>query len=368
MGLGYGVGPEEQADVIVVLACSVRQHAVDRIHGKLHSWLERAAPPKIILTGCVLPTDRLNLQHKVDLVIDAEDISEATLEPVIPRVGQPAMAGKIVANRSVAYLPIMLGCNFFCTYCAVPFTRGTERSCELADILDEARQIIQSGAKEIMLLGQTVNSYGRDRRQPIKDTSGRPHSGETDRQQAEPTFPTFAELLLALNELPGDFMISFLSPYPTEFTDASIEMIARLPKIKKSIHLPLQSGSNAILKRMNRRYSVEQYIEVAERLLREVPGCTLTTDIIVGFPGETEEHFAETVQLVKRIPFSFAYLSQYSPRSGTVSARFMKDDVSRAAKKERWRVLDELINQPTLRARVERIGRLDRPISFVSGG
>lgn len=346
-GLGYTTGPENAADVIVVLACSVRQHAVDRIHGKLNMWAGQTPKPKVIITGCVLKEDRQKLEGKVAAIMEAEEISEATFLPIVGRAKVSDM--KLVEetkadNNGIAYIPVMLGCNYFCTYCAVPFTRGAERSRNLSDILAEAEAAIQNGASEIQLLGQTVNSYGRDRRCPVPEQSPRPGAALTH-HLPEPDFPDFAALIQAVAALPGDFTVSFLSPYPTEFSDDSIKVIAENPKISKCVHLPVQSGDNEVLRRMNRRYTRETYIEIAKRLLRQIPGCTLTTDIIVGFPGETEAQFERTVALCREIPFAQVFLGKYSSRAGTVATRFFQDDVPKAEKERRWRVLNDMINK-----------------------
>jgi len=370
-GLGYTPGPENTADVIVTLACSVRQHAVDRIHGKLNKWAAQTPKPKVIITGCVLPEDRRKLQDKVGAILEAEEISEEILEPILGRCTEDLCTwgdskaqastergvleryserGAEPATQEAAkytgpvFIPVMIGCNYFCTYCAVPFTRGAERSRELSDIIAEAEAAIRAGAKEIQLLGQTVNSYGRDRRHPVPEQSSRPGISATQRP-ADQHFPDFAALLTAVAALPGDFMISFLSPYPTEFSDESIKVIAENPKISKRVHLPVQSGDNEVLRRMNRRYTKEVYTEIAKRLLRQIPGCTLTTDIVVGFPGETKNQFERTVGLCREIPFAQVFLGKYSARSGTVATRFFKDDVPREEKERRWQVLNDMINK-----------------------
>ncbi|MGL4425549.1 MAG: tRNA (N6-isopentenyl adenosine(37)-C2)-methylthiotransferase MiaB, partial [Cetobacterium sp.] len=218
--------------------------------------------------------------------------------------------------------PITYGCNNFCTYCIVPYVRGRERSVPMEQILDEVKEFINKGYKEIMLLGQNVNSYGNDFK-----------NGEN-----------FAILLENICKIEGEFLVRFVSPHPKDFGDDVIEVIAKNEKIARSLHLPLQAGSTKILELMNRKYTKEQYLELAEKLKAKIPGVALTTDIIVGFPNETEEDFLETLDVIDKVKFDIAFMYMYSPREGTAAA-IMDGHLDQEIKKERLKRLIDLQNQ-----------------------
>jgi len=214
------------------------------------------------------------------------------------------------------YIPIMFGCDNFCSYCIVPYTRGREKSRPINEIINEAKRLIKHGNKEIVLLGQNVNSYKFG----------------------------FAKLLKKLNDLPGDFKISFVSNHPKDVTEEVINAIAILPKIKKEIHLPLQSGSDKVLQDMNRPYTVAKYLWLVKSLKSKVPEVKITTDIIVGFPTETEKDFQKTVEICKKVGYELAYINKYSPRKGTAAYK-LGDPISWQEKQRRWRILEGLINK-----------------------
>jgi len=309
--LGFKEVIAQKAKIIIIIACAVRQTAVDRIFGRIKNWKNK----KIIVTGCVLEADKKKLAKKGVKFGDIEKIED------LIKLIAPSRADKISSLmnegcQASVYVPIMVGCNNFCSYCAVPLTRGREKSRSYNNIIKDVKTLIKNGHKEIMLLGQNVNSYKYG----------------------------FAKLLCALNDLPGDFIISFTSNHPKDMTDEIIEVVAKLPKIKKEIHLPVQSGSNKILKAMNRPYTIEQYLKIVEKIRQVNPKIKITTDVIVGFPGETEKDFQKTVEVFKRVGFSTAYINKYSPRAGTAAYK-LGDPISWDEKKRRWKILDQIANK-----------------------
>jgi len=308
----------DDADIIIILACAVRQTAVNRIYGKLNNWKNK----KVIITGCVLKQDKKNFESKNAVVINWEEI-----EKIAPHFGLDRKKLKSDLNKgntNSVYIPITTGCNNFCSYCAVPYTRGREISRDFDDILREAKELIKKGKKEIVLLGQNVNSYKTDRK--VKNKSD------------------FALLLETLNNIKGNFKISFISNHPKDMSDDVIRTVATLPKIKKEIHLPLQSGSDKILKAMNRPYTAKKYMTIVKKLKSEIKNLKLTTDVIVGFPGETEEDFQKTVDIFKKTKYYQAYINKYSPRKGT-AAFSLGDPISWSEKQRRWHILNGLIKR-----------------------
>jgi len=331
---GLKPGSEKEADLIVVNACSVRQSAVDRIYGKLKNWPGK----KILITGCVLPHDKEKLAKKVDLIFAIKDL------PKLPRLmGKRGIKTKDyfripplfpntyhlkLVNKCSAFVPIMTGCDNFCSYCAVPYTRGREISRPFNDIISDIKQALKNGSKEILLLGQNVNSY-------YKRSSV--YNRKVDNRH-------FIKLLTTIDNLPGDFKFNFISSNPHDMSNKLIKTLAKLKKWPRELHLPLQSGDDEILRKMNRKYNRHQYLKLVANLKSQIPDLKLTTDIIVGFPGETKEQFNNTVKLCKKIGFKKAYIAQYSPRPGTAAAK-LKDDVPAKEKKRRWQLLNRLINK-----------------------
>ncbi len=291
----------ESAKLIVVNACSVRQPAIDRVYGKINQFLDK----KIIVAGCVLESDKKKLS-KYKNVTFWHPNDYFNIPP-------------IRSNKFTAFVPIMTGCNNFCSYCAVPFTRGREKSRPAHKIICEVRALINDGYKEILLIGQNVNSY---KSQKIN----------------------FAKLLKAINDLTGDFRLAFLTSHPKDMSDELIEILANCQKLKKELHLPVQSGDDEILRKMNRHYTVAHYKNLVKKIREAIPVIKISTDIIIGFPGETKKQFQNTMRFCKQINFDKAYIAKYSPRPGTAAAR-LKDNVSAAEKTRRWRILDTLINK-----------------------
>jgi len=320
---GYCQSDEKVADLIIVNACSVRQKAVDRIWGKTKIW--QSLNKKILITGCVLPADLKKFAQKgirfvlIKNLLNLKNILQKRSN-ILQNVGGSdnnyfKIKPKHEKDNDIAYVPIMTGCDNFCSYCAVPYTRGREISRKLEDIIVETKEAVRSGCKEILLLGQNVNSYQYG----------------------------FAKLLKTIDKVKGNFKFNFISSNPHDMTDEIINVIAKLKKWPRKLHLPLQSGDDEILKKMSRKYTSGQYLALISKIKYQISNIKLTTDIIVGFPSETKEQFNNTVKLCKKIKFDKAYIAQYSPRPGTAAAK-LKDDVSAAEKKRRWQVLEKLIN------------------------
>lgn len=305
----------KSADFLMVNACSVRQKPMDRIFGIIKNWEKLKTKNKKVktaITGCVLPADMKKLKQRFDLVLKIGDTK--SFEKFIKKNYSPLpQTSKL---KSLGYIPIMEGCNNFCSYCAVPYTRGREKSFPKVEIIKNIKSALRSGKKEILLLGQNVNSY----------------SGG------------FVNLLKEIIKIPGDFKISFLSPHPKDTSEKLIRLITASDKFKKEFHLPLQAGNDRILKLMNRPYTTKEYEEKVEMIRKYIPDIYLSTDVIVGFPTETKKEFEDTYKFCKKLKFKKAFVSQYSPRPGTYSAKNLTDDVSPTEKKRRWEKLNNLIN------------------------
>lgn len=329
--LGFAESKPADADVIIILACSVRQTAIDRIMGRIKNWEGK----KIIITGCVLDSDRKKFEKKRIEIFESGDLKHLfeILSDQFKTTFSHFKVGDFRAvlaqqNSQSQYIPIIIGCNNFCTYCAVPYTRGRERSRSMDEIIREAKELISKGHKEIMLLGQNVNSYTVNPKNKTQNPKAK---------------KDFTILLEALNDLPGDFVISFISNHPKDMSDDIIDAVATLPKIKKQIHLPLQSGSDRILKAMNRPYTSKQYLNIVKKIREANPDIEITTDVIVGFPGEDQEDFKKTVEIFKKVGYSVAYVNKYSPRSGTAAEK-LGDPIPWKEKIRRWHILDDIAN------------------------
>jgi len=292
---------ENQTDLIVFNICSVRQSAVDRAYNKIKKLSElrtRSASQKlkIIITGCILEKDKKRFA-KYGEVTKFSNLFKT----------------KPTLKYSEGFIPIMEGCNNFCTYCIVPYTKGREQYRKEIEIINEAKELIKKGYRKLILLGQNVNSY-----------------------------PDFSKLLKKINNLSGDFELTFLTSHPKDFSNELIEVMAKSKKIIRELHLPVQSGDDEILKKMNRPYTINQYKDMIKRIQKRIPDIKLSTDIIVGFPGETKKQFNNTIKLFKEIKFNSAYISKYSPRPGTPSFK-MKDNVPLEEKKQREKILRNLL-------------------------
>jgi len=316
---GYeSVGSPDGADVILVNTCAIREHAEQRVIGRLGEMKSRMKRDAVLgVTGCMaqrLGTQLLDRVKHVSLVIGPDGYRE------LPSLIESAREGARTASVDFdleehyedftprrfdgvkAWIPVQRGCDYKCTYCIVPTTRGPERSRQLDEVVRETEAVVASGISEVVLLGQTVNSY---------------FDGKRD----------FADLLRAVGGVRGIKRLRFTSPHPNDFSDRVIAAMADTPAFCEHVHLPMQSGSTRTLKRMLRRYTREGYMECVERLRRAIPQVALTTDVIVGFPGETEEDFAETLSAVEEVGFDDAYTFKFSPRDGTPATRFPESDM-----------------------------------------
>ncbi|MDD4271377.1 MAG: MiaB/RimO family radical SAM methylthiotransferase [Patescibacteria group bacterium] len=310
---GYKKTDKNRADLVVVNTCGVRQMSEDRVYGLIPAIKRKSKKTKIILTGCLVNRKdvRGRLKNYVDIWLPITQMINAK---------RPDDYLKIKPNyesKFSAYVPIGNGCDNFCSYCVVPYARGREVYRPAKEVIIEVKGLIKKNYKEIILIAQNVNSY---------------KSGKTD----------FADLLKMADNIKGDFQISFLTSHPKDMSDRLIKAIARCEKVIKEIHLPAQSGDNEILKKMNRRYTIEHYKKIIKKIKRLMPDAKISTDIIVGFPGETKKQFNNTVKLFKEIKFHKAYISKYSPRPGTAAFK-LADDVLPAEKKRRWLKLNFLL-------------------------
>lgn len=342
--LGYLSTEElEEADLILYNTCSVRENPERKVYGHIGAFrkLKEAKPELIIgICGC-MPQQKDELQNileklpHVDLIFGTHNIhrlpellERAQSGERVVEVWEEAQAAQgedhrdglpVIRRHNVkAFVNVIYGCTNFCSYCIVPYTRGREHSRLPEMVIKEVRDLAEAGFKEVTLLGQNVNAYGKDLGADI----------------------TFGKLLRELHQIEGIERIRFTTSHPRDMGDDLISAMAELPKVCEHLHLPVQAGSNRILRRMNRGYTREYYLQLVERVRRAVPGISLTTDLIVGFPGETEEDFAETLSLVEEVRFDSAFTFIFSPRKGTPAAK-MTDQVPEEVKKERiYRLID----------------------------
>ena len=310
-----------EADLVIYNTCCVRENAEEKLFGKLGEVkkLKEAKGTIIAIGGCMMQekhiVEKIKKSYKYDVIFGThtlqnfpKDLYNAIMQnkkitDILDIDGEIIEGLPIKREDSIrASVTIMNGCNNFCTYCIVPYVRGRERSRNPEDILDEVKKLAQDGYKEITLLGQNVNSYMRV---------------ERERGEAPEEINSFAKLLRAVNEIEGIEKIRFISPHPKDFTDDVIEAIKDCEKVSKFIHLPLQSGSTKVLKLMNRKYTKQQYIDLIEKMKKKIPNVKFSTDIIVGFPEETEEDFEDTLDVVKKIKFEQIFMFIYSRRVGT---------------------------------------------------
>lgn len=334
---------KEEADIIIFNTCCVRENAEQKVEGNLGALkkLKKENPNLIIaITGCMMQQEGMaeNIIKKfpyVDIIIGThnaykfnEYLSRA-LGGERPIVEVWSKEEDIVEGQPIdrassikGFVTIMYGCNNFCTYCIVPYVRGRERSRKPEEIEKEIRAMVKEGYKEITLLGQNVNSYGKGLEPEIN----------------------FAQLLRRINEIDGLERVKFMTSHPKDLSDEVIDAIAECDKLCENVHLPVQSGSSRILKKMNRHYTREQYLDLIKRIKERIPNVALTTDIIVGFPGETEEDFNETLSLVKEVEYDSAFTFLYSKRHGT-PADLMLDQVDEKVKKDRFNRLVEAVNE-----------------------
>lgn len=356
---------EEDADLLIYNTCAVRQKAEDRVYGIHHTLaaLKRKNPALIVaLTGCMAGRDHDGKIRErlpdVDLFFPTEEMIHLPqwIGGLNPKLIEPSdgteseydhylKIAPSYTNRFQAYLAISNGCNKFCTYCVVPYARGRQKDRPLADVLAEARDLAQHGCKEVTILGQCVNLYNPPDKEHFSASNPFDYSKNG-----------FAALMWEFNQIDGFERIHFTAPHPQYMDEQTIAALA-MPKNLNYIHLPVQAGSNGILKRMNRPYTREYYIDTVKHIRATKPGIAIGTDIIVGFCSETEADFDETIDLYRQCDFDIAYTAQYSVRSGTAGARMYKDDVPRGEKKRRWNVLQKLMEETALRKNQEYVGK-----------
>jgi len=310
---------EDNADVLFINTCTIRENADDKLYGtlgQLKQWKNKQSDRKLLVGGCAAQKDKTLVRDRapwVDVVIGTHNLTNiinllnqsddwGPLTEVIDGIEEmPTDAPSIRESEHSAWLTIQIGCNNSCTFCIVPSVRGPEISRRPSDIVNEAKQLVDSGIKEITLLGQNVNSYGRDLKIDNRST------------------PYFAKLLTQLNEIDGLERIRFTSPHPKDFKEETIQAVKNLDKVCNQIHAPLQSGSSKLLAKMHRGYNKERFIQKIDMIKSIIPDVSLTTDIIVGFPGETDEDFNDTMDIVNYSEFDSIYMFQFSPRPGTAA-------------------------------------------------
>ncbi|HAU99013.1 MAG: (Dimethylallyl)adenosine tRNA methylthiotransferase MiaB [Microgenomates group bacterium GW2011_GWF2_45_18] len=339
------------ADEIVINTCAIRESAEQRARHLVFIIAKFFADqgkqkPKIILTGCMV-------HHGYD-----------QLYKMMPGIDEILPINEVGFNQSAvrkekthAWIPISAGCNSFCTYCIVPYSRGREQSRAQDEILTEVRDLAQKGYSEVTLLGQNVNSWGLEKvgigfRKLLmshKETFSRENIPDNQSQYLKPKgTPPFVRLLQEISKIDGIEKIRFMTSNPWDFHEELIDEIAKNKKIDRFLHLPIQSGSNSVLYRMNRGYTREDYLNLIERIRAKVPDAVFGSDIIVGFPDETDAEFEDTVDLAKKVGWKVAFVAMYSPRPGTASWRIYTDNIPHTVKKKRWEILDQIINKDNL--------------------
>ena len=366
--IGFVEEGSEEADFVIYNTCTVRENANNKVYGRLGylNGFQKKNPFMMIgLCGCMMqePTvvEKIKQSYRfVNLIFGTHNIYKfaelivTALENSFPEHSSGHGTSMTIdiwkdTDKIVEDLPverkysfksgvnIMFGCNNFCSYCIVPYVRGRERSRKPEDIIKEVKQVVSEGVKEVMLLGQNVNSYGKTLEEPM----------------------SFAELLREVEKVEGLERIRFMTPHPKDLSDDLIEVMATSKKVCKHMHLPMQSGSSRLLKLMNRHYTKEQYVALAKKIQERIPGVSFTTDIIVGFPGETEEDFKETLDVVREVGFDSAYTYVYSKRSGTPAAS-MEDQVDKDVIKDRFDRLLALLKETSAKNCKKKVGDIER--------
>jgi len=322
------VASMDDADLVILNSCTVRESAEQRVQGQLSllAARKRRDPDLMVaLTGCSVEPDLAAMEQKLPMVdfffrpgALNHFLSQLEAQEVVglPLVHDPMMSYEQPVST---YLTVMQGCNKFCTYCIVPYRRGRERSRPVTEVVEDTRRFVERGVREITLLGQNIDSYGRDL----------------------PTRSHLAELLEAVDGVPGIERVRFMTSHPRDMDQRLIEAVARLPHVCEHIHVAIQSGDDTVLRRMRRGYTGDSCIELVERIRATVPGIALSTDVIVGFPGETEEQLERTLAVLEACRFDKVHVAAYSPRGGTVSATW-EDDIPQAVKDERLKRVDAL--------------------------
>lgn len=346
----------KDADLLIVNTCNIRQLSADKAYSLLGKWCQRKKEHpdiKIAICGCVAQQDKEQVFKRlrgVDLVFGTHNIYE--LPDLIKRVSdgekvcairkEPYKANVLDypierAEGVNAWLPIIEGCDYFCTYCVVPYVRGRQRSRMPEEILEEAKRIVAQGYKEITLLGQTVDSYGRD----IDDDS-----------------VNLSNLLRSLHSLDGLLRIRFVTSYPTDITDELIQTVKELDKVCEYFHIPMQSGNDEVLKNMRRRYTRAQYLEICNKIRTAMPDVSITSDFIVGFPGETQEQFEDTLSIIDEAGLDYSNTASYSPRRQTPAATWRDRFIDEKTKKERLAILNQKVKDYSLYSNQKCVGKV----------
>ena len=346
----------KNADLLIVNTCNIRQLSADKAYSLLGKWCQRKKERpdvKIAICGCVAQQDKENVFKRlrgVDLVFGTHNIYE--LPDLIKKVNageqvcairkEPYKANVLDfpierADGVNAWLPIIEGCDYFCTYCVVPYVRGRQRSRMPEEILEEAKRIVSQGYKEITLLGQTVDSYGRD----IDDES-----------------VNLSNLLRSLHSLDGLLRIRFVTSYPTDITDDLIQTVKELDKVCEYFHIPMQSGNDEVLKNMRRRYTRAQYLDICNKIRSAMPDVSITSDFIVGFPGETQEQFEDTLSIIDEAGLDYSNTASYSPRRQTPAATWRDRFIDEKTKKERLAILNQKVKDYSLYSNQKCIGKV----------
>jgi len=336
---------EEEANILGIVACSVRQKGIDKVYGRIEKWNAMKNRKNVItfVSGCILPADRVRFLKLFDLVFTMNELPN--LPELIRQYGVVTPTKEVNPSANMepfweinpmrassfeAYIPIQNGCNNFCTYCAVPYTRGREVSRPSEEILAEVKELVEKDYKSITLLGQNVNSYGLDKK------------GEEI---------NFAELLRRIGEYGKasgkEFWVYYTAPHPRDMEDEIIEVMAQYDCLAKQIHIPIQSGDDVMLQRMNRHHNLERYRHIIQTIRRVLPTATIFTDIIVGFTHESEEEFENTRKAMEEFKYNMAYIAQYSVREGAVASKW-EDDVPKEVKRQRYHRLTEELMKHSL--------------------
>ena len=346
---------ENEADLLIVNTCAIRQLSTDKAYSRLGNWKKlkkdkkkEGKDIKYAICGCVAQLEGEALLKKfptLDLVFGTRNIPQ--LPELLKRIKEERICAindfpiteneyRIERTKSTnAWLTIMEGCNNFCSYCVVPYTRGRERSRTIEAILKEAKDILSKGFKEITLLGQNVDSYGKN----LDDGTN------------------FAKLLKELDNLEGEFRIRFTSSYPTDITDEVIDVVKNSKHICECFHIPMQSGNDRILREMNRRYNVKQYCEIANKIRKEIPDVAITSDFIAGFPSETEDEFQDTIKAIEELELDYSNTAAYSPRPITKAGKMVDKFIDNDIKKKRLQILNDKVKEASLKSNQKYIGR-----------
>jgi tRNA-2-methylthio-N6-dimethylallyladenosine synthase len=340
----------ETADYIVINTCMIRESAENRVYGLVNNLKKlkiKNSKLKIVVTGCMsgmAVKDKTGkflklLKHRLPGADEFLPIEEVGLSPAPLKI-----------DKKSAFIPISNGCNNFCTFCVVPYTRGREKSMPYEDIISEAKKLKKLGFTSVTLLGQNVNSYGSDLVAGGNNKLKPIYVKHLGKYRIPTLFPHLLEDVAKF----GFEKVDFSSSNPWDFSDELIEVISRNKNITRTIHLPVQSGDSTVLKRMNRWYTRDEYLTLIAKIKKKIPDIKFTTDIIVGFCGETDTEFENTVKLCKEVGFNWAFVSVYSKRPMAVASNMVyKDDIPHVVKDKRWKILDDLINKPHLKKRIK---------------